>query len=284
MSARLPVRESTRSSAARAWTGFLIIFLHVAALGAMVSGRADRTDWLLFAVIFPLQFVGVAICLHRYFAHHAFHTSRAFQFVLALCAASSFGDPIRFAGKHRLHHQHADRQDDPHTPLHGFWSSWFGSHIDSGYTDDAVCAEVPWLTRYPELRWLHRHSLIPGLALCAIAFLVGGFSGVAIGVLLGAVIVLHESSAVNFICHKYGYRNFDTPDQSTNHVFIAVFTCGEGWHNNHHRFPTSARHGFRRWEIDMFYWVICGLEALGLIWNVRRPPAALLKGDFPKAA
>ena len=167
-------RSFTRSWQARTWTAVQISLLHVAVIAALVTGTSG-TDWAIFAIVFPIQFAGVAICLHRYFAHHSFHTSRAFQFVLALCAASCFGDPIRFAGKHRLHHQHADKHDDPHTPMHGFWAGWFGSHGDSRYTDEEIQQEVPWLARYPELVWLHRHSKLPGFILCVVAFLLGGF-------------------------------------------------------------------------------------------------------------
>lgn len=272
---RLPLRPHTRSKAARTTTAVLLVLLHLIPLAVLIAGT-DRRDWLLFALIYPFQAIGVGVCLHRYFGHHAFHTSRPFQFFLALCAASTFGDPVRFAGKHRFHHQHADCRDDPHTPLHGFWNSWFGSHLDSRYRDQDIVGQVPWLTRYPELLWLHRHSLVPGFLLCGIAFMAGGFSGMAIGVLLGAMILLHQSSAVNYLCHKFGHRRFDTEDRSTNNLLVSLLTFGEGWHNNHHRFPVSARAGFRWWEVDMFYWVICGFEALGLVWNVKRPPAGLL--------
>lgn len=274
MNAILPIRSHSRSRQARIWTLMQITLIHILVIVALIMGT-DRTDWMLFFIIYPFQLFGVGACLHRYFAHHAFHTSRVFQFVLALFAASSFGDPIRFAGKHRLHHQHADCKDDPHTPLHGFWSSWFGSHIDSRYSEEEMREQVPWLLRYPELVFLHRHSRLPALILCGIAFMVGGFSGVAIGVLLGVILVLHKSSAVNYLCHKYGYRRYDTQDRSTNNFLVAVLTCGEGWHNNHHRYPVSARAGFRWWEIDVFYWILCLFEALGLIWNVRRPPPSL---------
>jgi stearoyl-CoA desaturase (delta-9 desaturase) len=276
MNALLPERAFTRSRTARAWTAALLLGLHLIPLAVLLIGT-NRTDWLLFAAIYPFQAIGVGVCLHRYFGHHAFHTSRPFQFFLALCAASTFGDPIRFAGKHRFHHQHADCMDDPHTPLHGFWNSWFGSHLDSRYQDEAICSQVPWLTRYPELMWLHRHSLLPGFVLCAIAYLIGGFSGMAIGVLLGAMILLHQSSSVNYLCHKLGYRRFATDDRSTNNWLVSLLTFGEGWHNNHHRYPVSARAGFRWWEVDMFYWVICLFEALGLVWNVQRPPKALMQ-------
>jgi stearoyl-CoA desaturase (delta-9 desaturase) len=276
MSAVPSERAYTRSLLARSWTAFLLLGLHLIPLAVLLTGT-NRTDWILFACIYPFQAIGVGVCLHRYFGHHAFHTSRAFQFFLALCAASTFGDPIRFAGKHRFHHQHADCKDDPHTPRHGFWFSWFGSHLDSRYQDSEICSQVPWLMRYPELVWLHKHSLIPGTVLCAIAFAIGGFSGMAIGVMLGAMILLHQSSSVNFLCHTLGYRRFATNDFSTNNPLVSLLTFGEGWHNNHHRYPVSARAGFCWWEIDMFYWVICGFEALGLVWDVKRPPKALLQ-------
>jgi len=274
MKSYLPMRPFTRSRQARMRTAALITLMHVIPAWVIVTGTSE-SDWLLFAAIYPFQAIGVGVCLHRYFGHNAFKTSRWFQFVLALFCASTFGDPIRFAGKHRLHHLNTDCEGDTHSPLQGFWFSWFGSHIDSRYTDEEICAQVPNLTKYPELMWLHRHSLVPGFALCGLAFLIGGISGMAIGVLLGASILVHQSSAVNYICHRFGRRRFNTNDLSTNNFLVSLLVFGEGWHNNHHRYPVSARAGFCWWEIDVFYWVICLWESLGLVWDVRRPPERL---------
>jgi stearoyl-CoA desaturase (delta-9 desaturase) len=274
MNVAFPARPFTRSRPQRLLTGILIAVIHALPIWYLVNGPA-RTDWLLFAAIFPFQGLGVVIGLHRYFAHHCFSTSRGFQFFLALCCVSAFGDPIGFAGKHRIHHLHTDRKDDPHTPRRGFWSCWFGSLLDSRYTDDQVLAQVPGLAAYPELMWLHRHWQWPGLVLCLAVFLIGGLSGVAIGVLFGVAMLINHSSAVNYFCHKFGRRRFDTDDDSTNHFAIALLTLGEGWHNNHHRYPVSARAGFCWWEFDLYYWIICGWEAIGLIWDVRRPPEEL---------
>ncbi|NND57005.1 MAG: acyl-CoA desaturase [Xanthomonadales bacterium] len=271
---RLPIRPHTRSRAARVRTAALITLIHVLPAWAIINGTGEK-DWLLFAAIYPFQAIGVGVCLHRYFAHNAFKTSRWFQFLLALFCASTFGDPIRFAGKHRLHHLNTDRENDTHSPGQGFWFSWLGSHIDSRYTDEQICAQVPYLTQYPELMWLHRHSLAPGLTLCAVALLLGGISGMAVGVLLGAALLIHQSSAVNYFCHRFGRRRFQTDDLSTNNFLVSLLVFGEGWHNNHHRYPVSARAGFCWWEIDMFYWVICLWEATGLVWDVRRPPEQL---------
>ena len=274
MTERLPSRPFTRKKSVRIWRGFLIAVIHALPIWFLIAGPS-RTDWLLFAVIYPFQGIGVVIGLHRYFAHHCFSTSRGFQFFLALCAASTFGDPIGFAGKHRLHHRHTDQQDDPHTPRHGFWYCWFGSLLDNGYTDVEILAQVPGLTKYPELMWLHRYLPVPGLILCFIAFLFGGLSGVAIGVLFGVAMLINNSSAVNYFCHKYGRRRFDTDEDSTNNIAVSLMTLGEGWHNNHHRYPVSARAGFRWWELDLYYWIICLWEEIGLVWDVRRPPERL---------
>ena len=241
MSSHLAARPYTRDFPARAWTALLIGAMHAIPISALIIGT-DASDWLLFAVIYPFQgAIGVGMGLHRYFAHKSFSTSRIFQFLLALCSASTFGSPMRFAGKHRLHHQHADRKDDPHTPVHGFWWCWFGSHLDCKYTEEEILERVPDLSRYPELVWLYRYWMAPGLALCLILFLIGR-------------------------------RRFETNDNSTNNFIVTIFLAGEGWHNNHHRYPYSARAGFCWWEIDIIYWIICFFELFGLVWDVRRPP------------
>ena len=113
MKERLPTRPFTRSRSARIRTGVLIALTHLLPISVLVSGTT-QLDWILFATIYPFQAIGVGVCLHRYFGHNAFKTSRWFQFLLALCCASTFGDPIRFAGKHRLHHLHTDLEDDTH--------------------------------------------------------------------------------------------------------------------------------------------------------------------------
>lgn len=283
MSRQIASRPPARGLLAQVQTGILITVVQALPLYFLVTGT-NTTDWLLFAIIYPIQSIGVGISLHRYFAHRAFRTSRWFQFVLALSAASVFGDAVRFAGKHRLHHRFSDTTNDTHTPLKGFWSCWYGSLLDNGYTDAELCAVARDLEKYPELMLLHRYWMMPGLFLCAVAFLVGGLSGVAIGVLLGSAILITQSGAVNYFCHKSGTRRFETKDRSTNNVLLALLAWGEGWHNNHHHYPASARAGFRWWEIDMYYWVIALFEKLGLIWDVRQPkPEMLVNGTLAKS-
>jgi len=260
-----------------------VIVLQATPVAFLLTGT-NSTDWLLFAVIYPIQSIGVGVSLHRYFAHRSFKTSRWFQFMMALMAASVFGDAVRFTGKHRLHHRYSDTTNDTHTPLKGFWSCWYGSLLDNGYTDAELCDAARDLKKYPELMWLHRYWMVPGLVLCGIAFLIGGLSSVAIGVLLGSTLLLNQAAAVNYFCHKYGRRRFDTRDRSTNNALIAALSFGEGWHNNHHYYPATARAGFHWWEVDMYYWVIWLFEKLGLVWDVRQPTQEMLnKNLIPKA-
>ncbi len=268
------IQNRARTSTERLYVGALILLLHLFVAGALIAG-GSRVDWLVFAAIYPFQAVGIGVAMHRYFAHRSYRTSRAFQFFLGLCAAFAFGNAVAFAGKHRLHHQYSDTERDVHTPLHGIWACWIGSLMDNGYTEEQILSKVPDLTCYPELMWLYRYPRVPGILLGVIAFLIGGFTAVGIGVGLGAMLLLHQSSAVNYLAHRYGRRRFDTPDQSTNNWLAALVAFGEGWHNNHHYFPRSARAGFVWWEVDMYYWVILLFEKLGLIWDVRRPPAEL---------
>jgi len=273
-------RAPVQTIPAQARIIFLLVVVHAAPLAALVMGT-NTVDWILFAVIYPIQCIGVGTCLHRYFSHRSFKTSRWFQFVLALMAGSVFGDPVRFAGKHRLHHRYSDTTNDTHTPLKGFWSCWYGSLVDNGYTDEQLCEAARDLRKYPELMLLHRFWLAPGLLLCLVAYLIGGFSSVAIGVMLGSALLINQSSAVNYFCHKYGQRRFDTADRSTNNAWIAMLSFGEGWHNNHHYYPSAARAGFYWWEFDYYYWVICLFEKLGLVWDVRQPrPDMLRKAAF----
>lgn len=251
-----------------------VVFLaavHVLPVVAIVRGTT-AADWVTFGVVYVVLAFSVGIGLHRYFAHRAFRTSRPFQFLLGVAACAAFTDPIAFAGKHRIHHRRADREGDTHSPDDGFWTCWFWSLVDEGYADaDLVRAARDWV-RYPELRWLHRWFLVPGVAVGGAMVVVGGFSRLAIGYCLALALLLNLASSVNYVCHRWGSRRYATRDQSRNNALIALLSFGEGWHNNHHHYPNTARAGFVWWEIDLLYWVIRLLAALGLVWHVREVP------------
>ncbi len=247
------------------------------------------------AVAFLLGYGLVAFALggalHRYFAHRAFQTSRPVQLLLGLLAAACFADPIGFAGRHRHHHRWADSAHDRVGPRHGLWTAWIGHLLDDDYPERELIAATADLRRYPELRWLHRWSLVAGLTAIGLIWLAGGFTGLAVGYCLPLCLLgVHGTSAVNYVGHRFGPRRYATPDRSTNHPLLGFLLLGEGWHNNHHRFPGSARCGLAWWEIDPVHRGIRLLAALGLVWAVRdvpaahRPPARRLAAARPAVA
>jgi stearoyl-CoA desaturase (delta-9 desaturase) len=256
--------------------GIFLATLHTLPIIAIWRGTV-AADWWTAAAIHLMIALLVGTGLHRYFAHHAFRTSRAFQFLLAVGTCLTFTDPIGFAGKHRIHHRYADTEDDVHSPFHGWWSCWFWSLADDNLSDADVLAATPDLVKFPELRLVHRFFFFPGLLLGGSLWLIGGFSRMAIGYALALVLLLNITSAVNYVCHRFGSRRYDTDEGSRNNIIVAILSWGEGWHNNHHRYPVAARAGFAWYEIDVNYYLIRALAALGIVWGVREVPARVLQ-------
>jgi stearoyl-CoA desaturase (delta-9 desaturase) len=251
--------------------GLFIVSLHAIPAIAIVRGTTPG-DWAACAGFYVVAAMGTGVGLHRYFAHHAFRTSRTFQFLLGLLACTSFADPIGFAGKHRLHHRHSDTASDVHSPVQGWWHCWYGSLVDDGRTEQEIVAAARDLARYPELRWLRAWFVLPGVALGALAWWHGGFSIFAIGFVGSRCLLLNLVSTVNYFGHRSGTRRYPTRDASTNNALVALLTFGEGWHNNHHHYPAAARAGFHWWEIDPVYYVIRLLAWLWIVWDLREVP------------
>jgi stearoyl-CoA desaturase (Delta-9 desaturase) len=264
-------RPVTRPGWLRSRDWLFIASLHAIPLVAIVRGTTAR-DWVACAVFYVVAAMGTGIGLHRYFAHHAFRTSRAFQLVLGVLACTSFADPIGFAGKHRLHHRHSDTPSDVHSPRQGWWHCWYGSLVDDGRTEREIVAAARDLARYPELRWLRSWFVLPGVALGALTWWLGGFSLFAIGFVLSRCLLLNLVSTVNYFGHLVGHRRYSTRDRSTNNALVALLTFGEGWHNNHHYYPASARAGFHWWQVDPVYYAIRLLAWLGIVWDLREVP------------
>lgn len=259
-----------------------VICLHTLALVAIFTGARliDPLACVGFSLLYAFSLGG---CLHRYFAHRAFKTSRAFQFIMCVLAGITFGDPIWFAGKHRIHHKHADTDLDVHSPKQGFWFCWFGSVADEGYSEAEILQHAADLTCYPELVWMHRYYWLTPLAVAGVTYLVGGFSLLAIGYGGSIIVALHLTSAINYVCHKGRNRRYETSDRSTNNFVMALLTFGEGWHNNHHHYPNTARAGFFWWEWDPVYYFLKFLAKMGVVWNLREVPEKV-KYDFPAEA
>lgn len=255
-----------------------LVTLHVLPVAGLLAGPT-AADWWTFAVTHLTLAFFVASGLHRYFAHQSFRTSRLGQLILAVGGCVAFTDPIGFAGKHRIHHRYADTKGDPHTPNDGWFSCWIWSLADDHLTEAQVKAACPDLMRHAELRWLHRWYWLPGTLLAGGYLAWGGLPRLGMGFALALVVALHLTSAVNYACHRWGSRRFDTAEGSRNNALVALLTWGEGWHNNHHRYPAAARAGFRWWEIDVNYYLIRLLAALGLVWDVKEVPPGLRDGE-----
>jgi len=235
--------------------------------------------WAVAAIPLVGFFVGfgVTIGFHRFFAHHAFKTSRPFQFLLAFAGSAALQKGLLWwVIHHRLHHRHSDEPDDPHSPVRdGFWHAHAGWLLSRELLDPDR-AVVKDLMKYPELVWLDRLWMLPGLVLAAICCAALGWSGLIYSFCFTVAAAFQITFAVNSVGHLFGSQRFDTGDGSRNNWLVGLLALGEGWHNNHHRAPSSARHGFAWYELDLSYLCIRALAMLGLIWDVKQPPASLL--------
>lgn len=261
-------------------------------VGAVVGACLVAPTWLAAGLglgLYLLRMFGITGGYHRYFAHRAYKTSRWFQFVLAWvgCSAVQKG-PLWWAGHHRQHHKHSDKEDDPHSPIVGtiWWShvGWVASGRFRRYKPELIKD----FHQYPELRLMNKLHWGPGLVLAGACYLIAGWAGVVWGFLVSTVLLYHATFLVNSACHLWGSRRYETTDRSRNNWWAALLTMGEGWHNNHHHYPSCARQGFKWWEVDISYYVIRTLAAVGVVWDVREPTqralAAKLAADAPTGA
>jgi stearoyl-CoA desaturase (delta-9 desaturase) len=255
------------------------ILMHLACFAAIWTGVTLQALAICIA-LYWLRIFAIGAGYHRYFSHRAYSTSRAFQFVLAfVCQTTAQKSVIWWASKHRHHHLHSDTEHDVHSPRHkGFIYSHLG-WIFSRKHDLPDFDKVGDLMRYPELQWLHKLELLPAVMLGVLCFLVAGWSGLVVGFVWSTVLVYHATFCINSLAHVSGSTRYVTGDDSRNNWLLAVFTMGEGWHNNHHAFQSSVRQGFRWWEIDPTYYLLRGLSWLGLVWDLRMPPEQVLRNE-----
>ena len=257
----------------RTSTPFLIC--HLIPLLAIVTG-VHTADLVLFGVLYLGRVFFITAGYHRYLSHRAFRVDRVTQFVLAfggLTAAQK--GPLWWASWHRQHHRYADTSRDPHSPQHGFWWSHAG-WILSGRYGATNLDVVDDLARFPELRFLDRHDWIGPWALGTASYLIAGWSGLVVGFFGSTVLVWHATFSVNSFTHVLGRRRYATGDSSRNLAPVALLTLGEGWHNNHHHHPRSARQGVSWWELDMTHAVLRALALPNIVRDLQHPtPAAL---------
>jgi len=251
--------------------------IHAAALLVFYVG-APLEAVLLCVATYAIRVFGITGGYHRYFAHKSYKTSRVFQFVLAwiACSATQKG-PLWWAGTHRRHHRYADKPGDPHSPREGFYYAHQGWVFDNRWEGTPVEAMRDFAA-YPELVWLNKYHFVPPLVLALACYAIGGFAGLVWGFAVSTTLLWHATYSVNSLAHLWGSRRYQTDDTSRNNLLIALLTFGEGWHNNHHYYMASARNGFFWWEIDVTWYVLRALAALGIVWDLRVPTEAILDG------
>src|SRR5688572_29313702 len=252
---------------------------HLACFAAIWTGVTWQA-LALCAALYVLRMFGIVAGYHRYFSHRTFSTSRVFQFILGVLAQTSAQKSLLWwAAKHRHHHLHSDTDQDVHSPrLTGFLYSHLG-WIFARKHDQADLTRVADLTRYPELMWLHRHELLPPTVLAALCFAIAGWSGLVVGFFWSTVLLYHATFCINSLAHVSGTKRYVTGDDSRNNALLAIFTLGEGWHNNHHACQSSVRQGFRWWEIDPTYYILRALSWLGIVWDLKTPPPQVLHNE-----
>jgi stearoyl-CoA desaturase (Delta-9 desaturase) len=250
--------------------------VHLVAFAAVALGTFS---WTLFAVAiasYYLRMFGISAGYHRYFSHRSYRTGRLFQFLLALLGATATQKgALWWAGHHRDHHRFSDGPEDIHSPVQrGFWWSHVGWILARRYSETKL-DRMRDFARYPELRWLDRFHVVPAVAYAAILWAVGGVPVLLWGYFVSTVMLWHGTFLVNSLAHVVGRRRYETADQSRNSLLIALATMGEGWHNNHHHYQSTANQGWFWWEIDVSYYLLRALESLGVVHGLRRPPPAV---------
>jgi sn-1 stearoyl-lipid 9-desaturase len=253
----------------------ITIFMLMFHIGAVVA--LFNFSWEAFGVsvlmIWITAGLGISMGYHRLLTHRGFTTPKAVEYFLTICGALAMeGGAISWVARHRLHHARAEQDDDPHSPRHGLWWSHLG-WVVNGESDHS---EVQSLTRYAQdlakdrfHLWLSRWNFVPQILLFGILYWAGGWQFIWWGICARVVYVWHVTGFVNSLGHVIGNRRFETPDNSRNIWWLALFTFGENWHNNHHAHPASARHGLAWYEMDISWYVIWTMKKLGIIRKVR---------------
>ena len=255
------------------------VLVHLACFGAIFTG----VTWSAVAtgiVLYWVRIFAIGAGYHRYFSHRSYSTSRVFQFILAFVAQTTTQKSVLWwAAKHRHHHLHSDTEEDVHSPRHKSFLYAHMGWIFAARHDRADFTKIADFARYPELVWLHRFEQAPSLILAVAIFLIGGWTQLVIGFFWSTVAVYHATFCINSLAHVHGRQRYVTGDDSRNNWLLALITMGEGWHNNHHAYQASVRQGFRWWEYDPTYYLLKLLSYLGVVWDLKKPPVAVLRNE-----
>ena len=277
--------RDVRTARPQVWSVIIgMTIFHLACLLVFVVGVSATALWVAFGM-YVFRGMGVTTGYHRLLAHRSFKTNRVVQFILAFAGSLAVqGGPLWWVAHHRAHHAETDTEEDIHSPVtRGMWAAHMGWMMtDEAFNEKGTNSRD--LHKFPEIKMLQRHyvwlivfqiaalygvgawlaSAYPGLGTSGAQLVVWGF-------FVSTVFTWHVTFMVNSVCHRWGGRPYDTGDASTNNVFIGFLGFGEGWHNNHHFYPNSARHGLRWWQLDVTYMLIKVLSWVGLASDLKLP-------------
>jgi fatty-acid desaturase len=253
------------------WSFAIIIaILHLGAIAALFEFR--WTALLVFVVLWIVgQNIGIAVAYHRLLTHRGYAVPKWLEYTVAVCGTMALqGSPVYWVAVHRLHHQYTDKPGDPHSPRDGKWWSHMGWILNGSLHNNSAILEryAPDLMKDRFYRWLNRYHWLPVTIVGVFLLAFGGLPWVLWGIFMRVALGLHVTWLVNSATHMWGSRRFPTRDDSRNNWWVALLTGGEGWHNNHHAHPVSARHGMAWYEFDPNYWAIWMLQRLGLATKV----------------
>ncbi|HEX4436190.1 MAG TPA: acyl-CoA desaturase [Solirubrobacteraceae bacterium] len=254
------------------------------------GGLLHWPDLVVLAITYLLAGLGITVGFHRLYTHRSFETKAWLRALFAILGSVAVEGPvIEWVANHRKHHQFSDQSGDPHSPhvghdggWRGAWAGLFHAHVGWILNDEPMASQERYakdLLADPVVRFVDRTFVLwvllglafPfGLGVALTGSVIGGLTGLLWGGAVRIFFLHHATFSINSLCHFFGLRRFETGDQSRNVSWLALPTLGEAWHNNHHAFPTSARHGLRWWQLDPSAWLIVALERTGLAWNVVR--------------
>lgn len=295
MSNTTPVGPSQRRQARIVIVGMTLF--HLGALGVFFTGVSEVAVMAMIAY-YILRGFGITAGFHRLLAHRSYKAGRLTQFMISLAGSLAVqGGPLWWVAHHRAHHRYTETDKDIHSPrTKGFWKAhigWMGS--PESFNENGAGARD--LHQYPELKFLQRHYALLVLGQGAIIFGIGALIGwlwptsetsglqfLTWVYFLGTVLLWHATFMVNSVCHTWGGRPFDAKDDSTNNWLVVILALGEGWHNNHHKFANSARHGLKWWQFDLTWCGLLLLSKLRLVSDLKTPHEQVLADALAEGA
>ncbi|MGK7939501.1 MAG: acyl-CoA desaturase [Crocosphaera sp.] len=257
------------------WT--IIIYMVSIHLMALLAFLPSNFSWQAIGVTLFLYWLtgalGITLGFHRLVSHRSFQSPKWLEYILVFCGTLACqGSPIQWVGLHRIHHKYSDTEPDPHDSNQGFWWSHMGWMLHKIPADNDIPRYTKDISEDSFYQFCQNFMIPIQIVLGLILYALGGWSFVIWGIFVRLVMVFHFTWFVNSATHKFGYQSHESNDNSRNCWWVALLTFGEGWHNNHHAYQYSARHGLAWWEIDITWMTIQLLQFVGLAKNVKLAP------------